>query len=501
MNNVSLSFQVISLTVILGFLTLCGAYYAIKETHIANNFIHQQNIARSLFKEALKKKVTNQTEYDTYVKDILGNNDFGAYVCILNEDGSVLSPKEQDDWCKEKELIPKEKEETKLHKQGGELYYDAHDEFKVPLHQFSFMVDPEGRNPQFRIFFEQESFNLKDLLNIYKRVEGAPNQIQMLLVPIAPFFFFFPVIIFLIVRPLQRIAREVREVQKDEGKNVSNDNYPPEFSELANALNRFIAETRKAKKDAIEAKAETDAKRYEMLKEAYIMSKATDHQRENLIRKDELDKEVASYEKLKEDYRKLKVKMERLINKITDFTKKICELTKKDKSGQNESANIHKILEDLFNDYSSDYPNKNFEIEGLEKIQNIRVSIQPYILQNLVCDELLRNAEKYSDSEISIQVDRKDNRVRIEFHNDGQKFPEDEEKRQTLFDYGERANPESPTGTGFGLYFVKAVTDSGGCAIDLQNSEKLSGGCVYLEIPVSKMPQSNDLSIPPSITR
>ena len=354
---------------------------------------------------------------------------------------------------------------------------------------FVFGENEVDKSPDFRIFFKLEAFSLFD------RREFRD-------------YFFFALLVFvlsiicahLILRPLRRIEKEVESLNTDGSEDINVDNYPRELKSLAEALMCFILATRNARQDAKEAeekaiKAErdnreaqrkTDANREKILRQTIDLSDKVEHHVGNIIPEDMLEKNLAtsSLEALKVDFRKLVNRAYDILDRIDIFVEKVSTIGQEDIIENGETAKIQEILK-LEIEFLKNFEAKNkyYEITGLEKIQDIQVSMSPDMLET-ICVELLRNSTKYSDSKILIQLGMDDNKLWAKFHNDGEKFPE--EKRETMFDYGVRAKTKRNKGTGRGLFFVKQAADITGCVVELKDSDVLSGACVYLEVPLSQ---------------
>ena len=492
-NKITLWIQLVFVTVLIGSFLLVWSLTVFKTYHREEGLTDISDMARDYSEELMK--VTNETEFQMFFEE---NTGFGAeevYFCVMNPDGSVRLPSKTDDvsrqMCEEEILRPSTAKVDKEMGDGGgfTVHPDIHNEYPVPMYQYSAGHNPQGENPRVRIFFKQELFSLNKLWHL------ATNKT----------IFFFPLLLFMlllyivywILNPLRRIEKEVAHLITGGCEYMSVDNYPRELASLANVLNRFISDTHKAQQEAEEAeqrakeaeqeakeaRCKTDANREEILRRAIDLSDEMVHHRVNIIPEDVLDKMViSSPETLEKDFRQLRSRVYSIIEETDKFIKDICAIGQKDKSQQNETANIHEILNDKIKSFKKNNTTKNYKITGLEWIQGIQISIAPQILTRM-CIELLSNATKYSDSKVLIQVGRNDNNVWIKIHNDGEKFPA--VKRESMFDYGVRANHKRTGGTGRGLFFMKQAADLSGCVIELQNSEVLSGACVYLEVPLS----------------
>lgn len=100
-----------------------------------------------------------------------------------------------------------------------------------------------------------------------------------------------------------------------------------------------------------------------------------------------------------------------------------------------------------------------------------------------VFENLISNAQKYgrANTPISVHVERVDNLVAVEVHNEGSPIPEHE--RHLLFSTFHRFEDVCVTGWGLGLPFVRLVTESHGGAITV-NSTELDGTTFRISMPV-----------------
>ena len=501
MNKVTLWFKIISVTVLLMGLLFVSILYA-----VAKNYGIAIDMGDSLVKARLYyhdlKKVANETEYKKFIEEDIWEENV-SYFCVMNADGSVRFPPKADDISRQ----VCEDEKLKLGiapKPGIASTVDVpnvniHDDHPYQMYQISFDYDQQGENPKYRIFIKLQPYN--SMILDYSR--NFAHSFYLLIFMIILLLF----IVYWILNPLRQIGKEVATLKTDGSERIDVVKYPRELASLAEVLNSFISatlearqEAEKAEQRAIDAQRKTNANREEILRKTIELSNEMIHHRSNILPEDALDEAVnSSTEIFKEDFRHLIRRVYRIINYTDSFIKEICAVRQEDISMQYKTEDIYEMLKDMIIFFREDTPEKNFKATGLKRIQDIQVSITPQMLIR-ICSELLVNATKYSDSEVLIQASRNDNSVWIKFHNDGEKFPE--KNRDTMFYYGERANFDRPGGTGRGLFFVKKAADISGCFVELQDSNVLSGACVYLEIPLAHngskhSPSATNLEVAP----
>lgn len=112
------------------------------------------------------------------------------------------------------------------------------------------------------------------------------------------------------------------------------------------------------------------------------------------------------------------------------------------------------------------------------KTNTERTEIKSARLIPMVFDNLLRNAAKFSEKDVTvtITVDREENGISIIVSDDGVGIPESIQAR--LFEKG-----ASTTGGGYGLYLTRKVVESYGGSINYISDKDQSGASFYIVLP------------------
>jgi signal transduction histidine kinase len=107
----------------------------------------------------------------------------------------------------------------------------------------------------------------------------------------------------------------------------------------------------------------------------------------------------------------------------------------------------------------------------------------PRLRQILV--NLLENASKYGDGRVEVRGSTDGESVRFEVEDSGPGVPAEE--RDAVFDRFHRLHEGQESGTGIGLYLVRALTNAHGGSVRIEDSRDLGGARFVLELPVGAL--------------
>ena len=302
-----------------------------------------------------------------------------------------------------------------------------------------------------------------------------------------------------VLRPLRQLKEDMGGLESTGNRSLDASHYPNDLLPLAQKLNELLYTTRdtekkvaEAEKEAAEAEKEAaeaekkadetekklsqviDARMY-IAREVRVANSLLKHDIQNVE-----NKIATPFEDLPEELQRFVQGWREIGKKTEEFTQSIYSIIYED------TAIIHKVLDERKKRQLDAAPEIQLDAEGVEDIQDIRVSISPHQLDKIF-SELLENAVKYCGPPRKILVCAKKSpgQISVEFHNHISTFPEKEELDR-WFEFGTRGQHEGIWGSGFGLYEIKKIAKRArGCVLEVKPSTKLHVGiCFSLKVPI-----------------
>jgi signal transduction histidine kinase len=166
-------------------------------------------------------------------------------------------------------------------------------------------------------------------------------------------------------------------------------------------------------------------------------------------------------------------KIQRAAESAADLIERVGDLVSTlEAQDEPEPRELQPILSETVTEVTGNYPSLTVEFDPAEA----ECMIFGGDLLDSVFTNVLSNAAVHNEDDVTVAVsveERGTDEVAITFEDDGSGIPE--AVRSDIFEMGEKG-PESP-GTGFGLGFVRALTESYGGSVDVGDSR--FGGAAF----------------------
>ncbi|WP_026481159.1 HAMP domain-containing sensor histidine kinase [Ahrensia sp. 13_GOM-1096m] len=265
--------------------------------------------------------------------------------------------------------------------------------------------------------------------------------------------------LYFVLRPIERVVSDLNEVQ-DRTKNRLDGSYPKEILPLTSAINTLLASQEKALSGARKRAGDLA----HGLKTPLTVLK---HNAAKLsgLETAEIGDEIADLVETMQDH----VQHELVLSRLAPSP----ELRQSDAEIGKIIADVVRILERA--------PNS----EALTWIQAVdspvEIAVDPHDLRELL-GNLLENALKWANSEVSISGVKNGTHYRLTIEDDGPGI--DASKIEEMLDRGKRFD-ESVAGTGIGLSIVQSISELYNLPLKIHNRQS-NGLCVIVDLPVAK---------------